>query len=160
MPGYTPQELERASKPLRTDEDRAIAYCTLGHLLTEQREAYSADREGTIKAITAAVQDFDTRTALGGASASSFAGTGGVQPVAMATLPVPALSAALPPAPPVTPGNTMAAGITVASASMDRELRRQGLLKAGHQPHGGSASMQTSTASMQRELRRAGLVPG
>ncbi|WP_132254374.1 hypothetical protein [Methylobacterium segetis] len=58
------------------------------------------------------------------------------------------------------PASTLANGIAASGASMERELRRQGLVGADHRQQHGSASMQASASSMQRELRRAGLARG
>ena len=150
MSAYSPQELELARQPIRAAIDRNNAVCVLGHLLTEQRESHSVERGTVIAGITAAVQDFDTRTALG-APAARFQGTGSTPPVAHATPVTSRLNA--------TAGTIDQKASSPAShpidptTSMRRELERQGL--AQHQA--GTASM--SMKSMQRELKRAGLTP-
>ncbi|WP_227441319.1 hypothetical protein, partial [Methylobacterium sp. W2] len=88
MPGYSQDQLDRARRPFQGEQDRNDAVGVLGHLLTEQREGHSDDRATAIQAITSAVQDFDTRTALG-APASSFVGPSGLPAVASAVHPSP-----------------------------------------------------------------------
>ncbi|MHC2017145.1 hypothetical protein [Methylobacterium sp. CM6247] len=160
MPGYSQDQLDRAREPFRVEQDRNDAVAVLGHLLTEQRDGHSDERSTTIRAITSAVQDFDTRAALG-APASSFDGLSGMPATASVVRPSPPSPTLAPAAaPPSSASVTLQNGSVAASrASMERELKRAGLAASGASAGKIDVLAVSPPSSMTRELKRAGLIP-
>lgn len=153
MPGYSDLELIRARRTLTDSFERGEAYCTLGHLEAEQREAATSERADIIREIRASIAAFD-----------------GVEPEAEDALtdpaPAPQPTASNPtpaPVPPAPPAPAPAATDTRAlgAASMRRTLARSGLTPVGEQsaPAGTSDGIRASTTSMQRTLARMGVRP-
>ena len=172
MPAYSETDLIRARRPLADPLERGEAFCTLGHLEAEQRESATTDRAEVIRAITANIAAFD-----GGGAAPAPA------PVPAAALPTPTAASTTQPGPtspnllvdsmraqhPAAaddrrPGGIdvlaasrerMQAGIASSRASMERVLRRQGLVAVDRRP----TMTRAASASLDQELRQAGLLP-
>lgn len=157
MPGYVEADLIQARKPITDQAGRDLAFCTLGHLEAEQRQAVTAERAEAIRAIRANIAAFD-----------------GVEPEAEATQPDPSPSpqttAAGPTPAPVPlrapPASAPTQPITDAfarsRASMCRTLAHSGIKPVGGQPAsaGVTGGVAASTTSMQRTLARMGVRPG
>ncbi|WP_156467773.1 hypothetical protein [Methylobacterium sp. Leaf91] len=165
MPGYSQDQLNRARQPFHGEQDRNDAVAVLGHLLTEQRDGHSDDRATAIRTITAAVQNFDTRAALG-APASSFAEPSGLPAVASVVPPPrPSPTPLSPTPPPATPARPSASvtlqdgSVAASRASMERELKRVGLAASDGSAGKIDVLGVSPSSSMTRELKRAGLIP-
>lgn len=149
----SPEHLILARKPFGDKDDRDFAFCTLGHLEAEQREAATSERAEIIREIRASIATFD-----------------GVEPEAEEVptdpAPAPQPTARNPtpaPVPPARPAPAPAATDTRAlgAASMRRTLARSGITPAGDEPapSGASDGIRASTTSMQRTLARMGVRP-
>jgi len=174
MPAYSETDLIRARRPLADPLERGEAFCTLGHLEAEQRESATTDRAEVIREITANIAAFDG----GGAAPAPVAA-----PVPAAALPTPTAASTAQPGPtspnllvdsmrarqPAAAGDQqpggidvlaasrerMLAGIASSRASMERVLRRQGLVAVDRRP----TMTRAASASLDQELRQAGLLP-
>ena len=145
MAQYTEAELIRARRPIADASERGEAYCTLGHLEAEQRQAPTAERATIISEIASHIATFDGAAPLCADAPLPV-------PVVGTTRPRPASALALPAA---TAATELRTGIDLSVASMQRTLRRQGLAAAGE----ASAGPTVAANSMQRTLRRMGLAP-
>lgn len=153
MPGYSEADLIQARKPIKDQAGRDFAFCALGHLETEQREAATTDRAETIRAVRANIATFD-----------------GVEPEAEDAPADPALSPQPTdggpiPAPtpaPILPAPPLATDArALGEASMRRTLARAGITPVGGQqaPAGTSSGDTGLGASMRRTLARMGVQP-
>lgn len=157
MPGYVEADLIQARKPITDQAGRDLAFCTIGHLEAEQRQAVTAERAEAIRAIRANIAAFD-----------------GVEPAAEANQPDPApalqpATADPPPAPVPLPAPPTSAPTQPATdayalnkASMCRTLAQSGITPVGGQPAsaGMTGGVAASTTSMRRTLARMGMRPG
>ncbi len=124
MRGYVEADLIQARKPIADQAGRDLAFCTLGHLEAEQREAVTSERAEAIRAIRANIAAFD-----GVEPEAEDAPTDPApapQPTASTSNPTPA-PVPLAPAPAAT--DTRALG----AASMRRTLARSGITPVGGQ---------------------------
>lgn len=127
MPAYSEADLVQARRPLRDELARSEAFCTLGHLEAEQREAATSDRAAVIREIKASIATFD------GVEPESEATLSAPGPLGAPASPAATVPSLVRPAsvPPTAAGPSTSAGIAASRASMERTLRSQGLLSAG-----------------------------
>lgn len=156
MPGYAEADLIQARKPIKDQLARDEAYCVLGHLEVEQREAATSERAETVRAIQANIATFDGVEPE--AEDDPTDPTLTPQPTAGGSTPAPVPSPT-PPAPSPAPVATDIRAL--GEASMRRTLARAGITPVGSQqtPAGASDGVSASMASMQRTLARMGLQP-
>ncbi|MGU3449683.1 hypothetical protein [Methylobacterium sp. 391_Methyba4] len=155
MPGYSDTELIRARRTLTDSFERGQAYCTLGHLEAEQREAATSERAEIIRQIQANIATFDGVEPEAEDAPTSPAPAPAPEPAAGSPTPAP-----MPPAPPA-PAPAAIDTRALGAASMRRTLARSGITPVGEQPApaGSSDCIRTSTTSMQRTLARMGVRP-
>lgn len=153
MPGYVEADLIQARKPISDHAGRGLAYCVLGHLEVEQREAPTSDRAETIRALQVNIATFD------GVEPEAEGAPLDPTPAPLPTASNPTLAPVPPPAPEPAPAATDTRAL--GAASMRRTLALSGIAPVGGQPApaGASDGIRASTTSMQRTLARMGVRP-
>lgn len=158
MPGYAEADLIQARKPIKDQAGRDLAFCNLGHLETEQREAATSDRAEMIRALQVNIATFDGVEPETEASQTDPdpvpEPTAGSQPPPSAPLPTPAT-------PTFPSASTASDARALSRASMLRTLARAGITPVGGQqaPVGTSGGDTSLGASMRRTLARMGVQP-
>lgn len=157
MPGYVEADLIQARKPITDQAGRGLAYCVLGHLEVEQREAPTSDRAETIRALQVNIATFDGVEPEAEATRTDPAPTRADEAAGPTPAPVPL------PAPPASaPTQPATDAYALSRASMSRTLAHSGIKPVGGQPAsaGVAGGVAASTTSMQRTLARMGVRPG